>query len=162
MKELLPPHIGWPLFVVALLASGVATTLGTLFAARSDGGAQVIDDYYRKAAEWDAHAADLAASATLGWQVRVAVVPDEAGRPLLELTVRDRDGQPVTGLTGTVRAFRPQWAEAVGEAPLAEVTAPPGVYRQPLPLEGRGLWDFEIEATRGPDRFHQILRKELP
>ena len=40
--------------MVGLLLLGIVTTLGTLFAAHSDGGAQVVEDYYQKAVDWEA------------------------------------------------------------------------------------------------------------
>ncbi|WP_457653977.1 FixH family protein [Rhodocaloribacter sp.] len=163
MKELLPPHIAWPLFVVTLLVMGVSVAVGTLVMANSDGGAQVVEDYYRKALDWDAHAAEAAATAALGWRVDLAVTPgtSEAAR-ILEVAFRDRDGRPVTGLSGTVRAFRPQWTAPVAVAPLAETGDAPGVYRMSLPLTQAGLWDFEITAARDTLRYTKTFRKDLP
>lgn len=40
---LVPPHIAWPAFVVLLLAMSIAAAVGTLIAARSDGGARLIE-----------------------------------------------------------------------------------------------------------------------
>ncbi len=163
MKELLPPHIAWPLFVVTLLVMGVSVAVGTLVMANSDGGAQVVEDYYRKALDWDAHAAEAAATAALGWRVDLAVTPgaSEAAR-ILEIAFRDRDGRPVTGLSGTVRAFRPQWTAPVAVAALAEAGDAPGVYRMSLPLTQSGLWDFEITAARDTLRYTKTFRKDLP
>ncbi len=163
MKELLPPHIAWPLFVVTLLVMGVSVAVGTLVLANSDGGAQVVEDYYRKALDWDAHAAEVAATAALGWRVDLVVAPGEGDdEPVLEIAFRDPDGRPVTGLSGTVRAFRPQWTAPVAVAPLAEADDAPGVYRLPLPLTRSGLWDFEITATRDTLRYTKTFRKDLP
>ncbi len=163
MKELLPPHIAWPLFVVTLLVMGVSVSVGTLVMAHSDGGAQVVEDYYQKALDWDAHVAEAAATDALGWRVEIADAPgaNETER-ILEITFRDRDGQPVTELTGTVRGFRPQWASPVAMADLSEADDAPGVYRLTLPLSQRGLWDFEITASRDSLRFVKIIRKDLP
>ncbi len=40
---LVPPHIAWPAFVVFLLLLSVAAAVGTVIAANSDGGVQVIE-----------------------------------------------------------------------------------------------------------------------
>lgn len=40
---LVPPHVAWPLFVVALLLMSVGAAAVTFWAAQSDGGAQVVE-----------------------------------------------------------------------------------------------------------------------
>jgi nitrogen fixation protein FixH len=163
MKPLLPPHIGWPLMIVALLGLGVASAVATLFAARSDGGAQVIENYYEKAAHWDDQAAAQAASDALGWEADVRVLAPETQPRLrpVQVTIRAADGAPVAGLTGTIRAARPHLAVAVAEIPLVPVADAPGVYRQQLPIAQAGLWDFHITAARGSDRFLATVRRDI-
>ena len=39
----IPPHVGWPLLVVALLLMSITAAVVTVIAANSDGGAQVIE-----------------------------------------------------------------------------------------------------------------------
>ena len=157
----LPPHIAWPLFIVGLLSMSVATVTITVGAARSDGGPQVIDDYYQKAVNWDEATALQAASDALGWEAEVVILPAiEAVRPV-EITLRDREGQPIAGAQGTVRAFRPHRARAVAEHPLVAVPKTPGLYRQAFSIEQAGLWDFEIIATQDSLRFQTVIRKEI-
>ncbi len=156
----LPPHIAWPLFIVGLLTMSVVTVTITVMAARSDGGAQVIDDYYQKAVNWDETAALQAASDALGWQADVAVGPADADARPVEITLRDREGLPIEGAEGTIRAFRPQRAGVVAESPLM-ATETPGLYRQTFPINQAGLWDFEIVATQDSLRFQTTIRKEI-
>lgn len=40
---LIPPHIGWPLFIVLLLLMSVVAGVGTAVLANSDGGARPIE-----------------------------------------------------------------------------------------------------------------------
>ena len=162
MKRLhLPPHIAWPLFIVGLLSLSVVTVTITVIAARSDGGPQVIDDYYQKAVNWDEAAALQAASDALGWQAEIVIRPaSEASRPV-EVMLRDREGQPVAEVQGTIRAFRPHRAQAVAERPLAAVAETPGLYRQTFPIQQAGLWDFEIVAMQDSLRFQTTIRKEI-
>lgn len=40
---LVPPHIAWPAFIVFLLAISVTMAVVTVIAARSDGGARLLD-----------------------------------------------------------------------------------------------------------------------
>jgi nitrogen fixation protein FixH len=159
-KPLVPPHIAWPAFVVCLLLLGIGSAFEALFAARSDGGAKIVENYYDEAVGYDETRAAQAASNALGWTAGVSVGACEGGLCPVEVTVQDRDGTPVEGLTGVVRASRPQDASAVARLPLsAEGT--PGVYRQMMPISTAGLWDFAIEAQRGDDRFLTTLRSDL-
>ena len=159
----LPPHITWPLFIVGLLSMSVVTVVITVVAARSDGGPQVIDDYYQKAVNWDETAALQAASDALGWQAELVIPlnPPQTTPRLVEVTLRDREGRPVAEAQGTIRAFRPHLAEAVAEHPLTAAPETPGLYRQSLPIHQAGLWDFEIIATQDSLRFQTTIRKEV-
>ena len=40
-----PPHVGWPLLVILLLLVGIGSALAVLYAAHSDGGAQILEEY---------------------------------------------------------------------------------------------------------------------
>ena len=160
-SPLLPPHVAWPLFVVMLLVMSVGTMTGMVLASRSDGGAQIIDDYYQKAVQWDDRAAARRASAGLGWTATLALDASEAAAArTLILTIKDRTGAPVGNLTGTVQAGRPHRAGVLAEHPF-QATETPGTYRLTLPLDGFGLWDFEVEAHRGDERFMTTIRHEI-
>lgn len=154
----IPPHIAWPAFVVGLLTLGVATTFASLIASRSDGGAQVIEDYYQKAVDWDARQALQEASDALGWQVTLSPHVD-GDRAALALTFHDADGRPLDGLKGTVRGFRPQNADVQFEAPI-EATGP-GRYSAAFPAPRTGLWDFEVTAHTPDATFHTVRRKDV-
>lgn len=158
---LIPPHIAWPGFVVLLLLGTVVTMVSVLYAANSDGGAAVVDDYYQQAIHWDEAQRARTASAALGWTAEAVVHPAESGGLVpVEVTVLDRAGAPVEGLTGTLRARRADAAKATATLPLA-ASEQPGVYRQLVPVPRGGVWDFEVEAARGDDRFLTTLRHEL-
>ena len=40
---LVPPHIAWPAFIVLLLAISISMAVATMIAARSDGGARIVE-----------------------------------------------------------------------------------------------------------------------
>lgn len=40
---LVPSHIAWPAFIVLLLVISIVAAVGTLFAARSDGGVRIVE-----------------------------------------------------------------------------------------------------------------------
>ena len=74
----IPPHLAWPLFVVLLLVIGVGSSLAIVFAARSDGGAKVIENYYEKAIAWDSTSKLTRDSKAAGWIVSMQYVPPAA------------------------------------------------------------------------------------
>lgn len=162
MKSI-PPNIAWPAAIIGLLVLSVGTSLSIVVASRSDGGVQVVENYYQRAVQWDEAAAQQAASDALGWTARVDIrLPENREEyPIIELTVQDQNGQPVTDLQGAIRAFRPQQSQAVAEGTFATDPDHPGMYRLALPVRGSGLWDFEIVASRDTSRFQTVIRKEV-
>lgn len=155
----IPPHIGWPLAIVGLLSLSVVASLLTVFAARSDGGAQVIDDYYHKAATWDSTHALQASSEALGWQIHITTESTEGTARFIRLQVTSQDAQPVTGLHGTLAAFRPHLAQIIDETELIETA--PGIYQQAINMAQPGLWDFEIRAIHDNTPFSKRIRLEV-
>jgi nitrogen fixation protein FixH len=152
----LPSGWQWPAFVVSLLVASVLTMMGFLFLANQDGGAQVIDNYYQKAVDWDEQKAEKARSAALGWSARLDVAPDQR----LTLFIQNVAGQPVLDARVTLVAFRPQYADA--QAKLELILNPAtGAYEAMLPVAGAGLWDFEIRALRDSSVFITTIRKTL-
>lgn len=86
--------------------------------------------------------------AALHWKVDGKLV-DKGGEAVLDLTVRDAKGLPVTGLTGTARLAHPATSRLDHEISLAAqgagalhgvVAAPPG------------QWELIIDLDRGGDR----------
>lgn len=59
----IPPHIFYPGMVVGILLMSVVAHVVLLVMASSDGGPQVVPDYYEKAANWDEYQAREAAEA---------------------------------------------------------------------------------------------------
>ncbi len=157
---LIPSHIAWPGFVVALLLLSIVAAFQALFAARSDGGAQVVESYYDSAIAFDEEQAAQAASDALGWSAAVEVGACEGGLCAVDVTVQDREGAPVEGLTGLLRVSRPQAAAVVARLPLA-ASEVPGVYRQFVPVNADGLWDFAITARRADEQFVTEIRRDI-
>ncbi len=79
----------------------------------------------------------------------------EGGPCPVELTVKDRAGEPVMGLTGLLLASRRQGG------PASRSRSALGVYRQLVPLPTDGLWDFAVTARRGDDQFLTTTRREV-
>jgi nitrogen fixation protein FixH len=157
---LIPSHIAWPGFVVALLLLSIFAAFQALFASQSDGGAQVVEAYYDSAIRFDDEQAMQAASDALGWSAAVEVGACEGGLCAVDVAVRDRAGAPVEGLNGLLRVSRPQSAAVVAQIPLALSDAP-GVYRQFVPVNADGLWDFAVTARRDDEQFMTKIRHDV-
>lgn len=161
MRLSVPSHVAWPLFVVLLLLGSVLSTVGMVFATRSDGGVEPVPDYYAESLRWNEHASAQAASDRLGFAARVRVeASDVAGLKRVRFTVADSTGAPVSGLEGTVLVRRPHLVEPVARLPLGREEAP-GAYVMLVPVDAAGLWDFDVEASREGAPVLFTLRTEV-
>lgn len=61
MIKRIPPQILYPGMVIAILLMSVAAHVVLITKASSDGGAQVVPDYYEKSINWDSEQARAAA-----------------------------------------------------------------------------------------------------
>lgn len=102
------------------------------------------------------------AQKALGWTVDFASAPltptTAEGVPArLELSVRDRDGNPVDGLTVQAQIRRP--TQAGYDQTLRLEPLGPGHYRQVVDLPLAGQWDVRLIASRGQDAYR--LRERI-
>jgi hypothetical protein len=155
----IPDKYFWPGLVIALLISSVAWSVGLMLYAGSDGGAQVVDDYYDRAVRFDEIRATEDAAARAGWRVQLQW-PAEAGESLT-LRIVDADGDPVGGLQGSVELRRPELSGALGRAELVPVAHQAGRYRVDLSPDRAGLWDVVVEASSGSQDYRIAVREEV-
>lgn len=152
MRLRVSPNIGWPLFIIGLLGISIFAAVYTYIAANSGPGAQVIEDYYNRALLWDEEVERRSNAERLGWNVSVSVSDSVTnGLRAVYLEIRNGDGSGIADVRGTVRAYRPHISGALAEVPLVAVADDPGRYRQLLPAEQTGLWDFELRARADGD-----------
>ena len=122
-------------------------------------------DFYQRSLEWDEDAAVAAASRQLGWSVRYEVptdTPHSPGMPRpVDVVVTDRDGTPVTGLSGRLLALRPTDSRLSQAEELTELPHLPGTYRTLVRLDRPGDWEFRVDASRGALRFVHNARVAL-
>lgn len=158
MRFSLPPHIAWPMFIIALLLMGMVATMYTVVIANRT-PPQVVENYYEKALAWDEQQAQTAASEALGWTLNLSVEGQTAGPRAIAVSLRDASGALLTDLTGTIRAHRPDQIGAQAEQPLT--VRADGTYEVQMTLPKTGLWDFEVIAERHDERFTQTVRREI-
>lgn len=151
----------WPIGIAAVLLLTMGANAGVYWAANDSNAAAVEPDYYRKAVEWDSTLAQAARNRALGWSADAllgAAATD--GTREVSLTLRDAGGRPVSGAALAVTAIHNSAAARRVEG--AGVTDAAGSARLRLPLRHGGLWELRLTATRGPERFTAVLRRETP
>ena len=153
MKSFLEKGYGWPLMVVALLVSSVVMMMGVVMAARSDGGAQVLDNYYEQAVQWDSIATVRDAAQLRGWTASLQLDKQEE-RVVGFVSIADSSGVPISREAAQVRLSRPQYSETVANIDATwddEVSA----FRFSSESMRPGLWDihFVVMDQAGPVRF---------
>jgi len=151
--------MAWPIGVVAVLALTVAANIYVAVRANDDPSVSIETDYYQKAVRFDAEQALHRRSARLGWRVSLDVTRLTAGEATLSATLVDSAGVPVHGAVVRFTAR----AVARGNDVLAATARETGDrYLAVLPVARRGLWDVDVEAVRGSERFVTTQRLDLP
>ena len=145
----------WPLVVVCLLLSSVLMMVGVVFMARSDGGAQVIENYYEKAVAWDSLNAGEQEFRSRGI-TPVLVLSENTGI----LTLLGPNRAKVAGLKGKVELARPQSSAAGPMVELSFMNAD-STYLFPTGELANGLWDFRFTVTDQSTPLAFSVRKEV-
>lgn len=157
----IPPHVRWPAMIAGALAIHATAWLTVAWVANSDPSYAVEEDYYRKAVEWDAGRAELAASDALGWRLDYRVEPGPGpAEATVHATLADRDGAPVDGAAVALETFHNARAGDILRADLSADGA--GAYSARLPMQRPGVWELRFTADRGADHFRHRETRYLP
>lgn len=148
MKKPVSP---WPFAIVGLLVLNAAAAFLILFISRSDGGAQVVPDYYNRAVAWDSLASSNMETAATGWNFRIQ---DPNRSDSLVFVVVDAAGDELSGFSGQLVFSRPQYSAPIAIVPIAQ-NQPLAVDASSLP---RGLYDVRAELRRGETDFRPTIR----
>jgi nitrogen fixation protein FixH len=141
--------------VIALVVGANAVMIWIAVGARPD---LVQPDYYAASRRVDAEQAARAASDRLGW----SVTPAGQERSGLTLRITDGQGRPVSGLRGTVSAYRPSDGRLDQALVWQESTQQPGRYRATFPRPAEGLWSLRLDLRRGEHRLYTELTFAAP
>jgi len=152
------PATRWKLVPFVVLVPTVVFAAWRVHISLDDPHFSVPADYYEQGRDWDAERQRRAASADLGWQARLAPGTVEGGGGV-ELRLLDPAGAPVTGASGTLRAFQNAYPADVQE--FAWTEAAPGVYRAPVALGRTGVWRWQVHLKRGEEAWQADLREEV-
>jgi nitrogen fixation protein FixH len=150
--------------IVGLLGLQIVLCMIAVYLAVSDPTMAIEPDYYRKAVDWDATAAERRASEALGWthELTLDAGADVLGRRAVSLTLTGEDGEPLTGAVVELEAFAQ--ARATHRFTLTLVEQPPGTpgrYTGLLPVRHTGLWEFTLTVKRNRDVYTHTDRVEV-
>lgn len=162
-RAIVPPHVLWPGLVVLLLGSSVGAMAVTAMLAVSDPSFAIVPEHRENAAAQEAARSAQRASDALGWNAKVefaGAVTDSFGvRTMRELrvTLHDANGAPVEGAAVTAVVYHPARSAARFDATLEHRGA--GVYTGAVRADRTALWEVELDARLGADRF--IAREQV-
>ncbi|MGM0558100.1 MAG: FixH family protein [Myxococcota bacterium] len=157
----IPARIFYPGMVIALLTLSVGFVVTTVVAAYSDGGPQVVENYYQKSVDYDETQALRSAAESTDWRIEVENMAQAGGGEPLLVDIVDAKGRPVTGLQGTLELRRPELAAAVGSSQLTPVDGQPGRYAAGVAPGRKGLWDIQLKVEKGSATYLFEKREEL-
>lgn len=157
----IPAKYFYPGLVIALLLMSVGFVTTTVIAAHSDGGPQVVEDYYQKSVDYEETQELRTAADNTEWSVELTNFDEAGGGQPLIIEVTDQKGRPVTGLEGSLELRRPELAAAVGTSELTSVDGRPGYYEAGVAPGRTGLWDIQMEVQKGQSKYLFEMREEL-
>jgi len=152
----------WPIYIGGHLTMSVVACGVLVWVATRPDSPRPIQGYYETAQSWDVDGAVAEASEKLGWTVRYDLpdgIPLTPGMPRpVDVTVTDRGGQPVAGLTGALIAVRPSDQRLNQRGALVALPGTPGRYRTLIRMDAPGAWDVRLDTTQQSLRFVHAAR----
>ena len=152
----------WPFIIAGALGLHVVGSLIFVFIATSDPSYAVEEDYYQKAMNWDQKRAQDRTNASLGWIFEFTVSPpDKPGdEPLLEASLHDAAGEPLTGAVIAVEAFHNAHSDDILRTVVSE-SGEPGIYRATMPMQHNGRWELRFTVDEGEHRLTHTETRHL-
>ncbi|ESR26441.1 hypothetical protein N177_0941 [Lutibaculum baratangense AMV1] len=138
-------------FAVIFLANGALVYL----AMASWNGVET-GSAYKDGAHFPKEIAAAEAQAERGWHVAADLARSGDGATI-DVSLRDRDGRPLPGLTVTARLERPSHDRADTSLVLSETEA--GRYVGRFAALESGKWHLRLDAGRGEERLYRSLNR---
>jgi len=156
----------WPIYIGGHLTMSIVACSVLVWVATRPDSPRPIQGYYEAAESWDVDEAQQDASRLLGWTVRYELpegIPHYPGMPRpIDVSVVDRDGKPVDGLTGQLMTIRPSDGRLNQRGNLVALPSTPGSYRTLVRLDEPGAWEFRLDTHQQATRFVHAARVSLP
>lgn len=140
----------WVGVIVGFLGLQVIIGVASVVLALNDPTVAVIPHYHQSALDWDVTRRARQLADQLGWQIDFNVVPSgHVGKRSLLVTIRDRDGKPISGVNVSAKLFRHARGSDVDKIRLKAIAE--GNFQADTRLSDKGLWQIElgIEGDHG-------------
>lgn len=149
---------GWHVFamLVAFFAVIIAVNFTMMNLAISTMPGSEVKSSFEASQRFNGRLDAIAAQDSRGWQVDIATGAIRSGAPL-QVSVRDKAGEALGGLTVTARVERPTDARFDQKLALRDFGG--GRYSVDLPQLGAGQWQLTVEISRGADRLFVSQRR---
>ncbi len=135
----------WPWIIVGMLVVHASIMLGTIAYVSAKNDLYVEPDYYAKAVDWDNQRAMREMAENMGWVIEVLVQdsqPDSDAGRTIQVSIHDRDGQPIDGALVEVESVHP--AHANDRINLVLLGVGDGQYRKPIGMDVPGFWQVNL------------------
>jgi nitrogen fixation protein FixH len=152
---------GRTVFVCLLAFFGVVAAANAVLirAATSTFGGVEVDSSYKAGLRFQQELDAVRAQDALHWSVSARLERRSGGEAKLSLSIRDRDGRPLSGLQAVARLAHP--ADARRDHAIAMHPAGPGLFTGVTDAEP-AQWDLLIDLSRdGHNMFRSKSRVEL-
>lgn len=149
----------WPIGVAAVLVITVAANIYVMVRANDDPSVAIAKDYYQRAVRFDADQALRQRSERLGWRVSLEAARTSAAEAAVTAVLVDSTGAPIRGAIVRIAAHAVARSNDVFTA---TAVAADDRYLAVLPVNRGGLWELNVEAVRGSERFVATQRLDLP
>jgi FixH len=163
-----PPALGlasrlfrdrWMFVPIGLLTVTVAISVATVTLAVAGHPLGAEPDYYAKAAQWDAHRAQLAANDALRWNVAPEIVPSSAGTPILTIEIRDKYSGLIDADAAEVEAIPIASADLREQGSMTRTDT--GRFQRELNARIPGQWEFRVTVRKGDSIYTDTFRRTL-
>ena len=140
---------GWHMaaITISFFAITIAVNLTLAVFANTSWTGLVVENSYVASQTFNRDTSEARLQQAVGWQMKLAVKRDFA-----QISILDRDNQPLTGLN--IRAILQRPTDEAGDQNLKLQDTGAGIYQAQVPI-GRGAWIADITAE-GPD--HKPVR----
>jgi len=149
----------WPFFLTAMLGSLIAGLGYMVYRAVGDVSFGVERDYYQKSLRWDAHMAQEAHNAALGWRLTFDAPRADASPQTLSVVVADREGKPLEDARVTVEAFHLARSADVHRLTFSAATV--GRHTATARVAKSGLWELRFVVLARGERFTASRRVDV-
>lgn len=135
----------WVSVVVGLLGMQVAIGIAAVVLAVGDPSVAIVPNYHQKALDWDTTQRARQLTHKLGWTISPLVgdVFPESQTRLVRIEVRDRVGNPVSGLNLSAKLYHHARGAVIYDLPMVETDS--GFYEARTRLVAAGMWQLQLQ-----------------